>query len=154
MLEQSVETYHTHRRNTSICLTLWYPSWTTESWISRQLSQTEQHSAAIFINTEAIFNTVVDDDSLDELLDELDGYADFDKAQQEVSINVDERRYGKTVTVVSGFDVPQSTLESLASSLKSSLATGGTVNDDAIELQGDHRDRLPELLDDHGYDAI
>jgi len=97
---------------------------------------------------------VIDDDSLDELLDELDGYTDLDKAQQEVSINVDERRYGKTVTVVSGFDVPQSTLESLASSLKSSLATGGTVDDDAIELQGDHRDRLPELLDDHGYDAI
>ena len=97
---------------------------------------------------------MIDDDSLDELLDELDGYTDLDKAQQEVSINVDERRYGKTVTVVSGFDVPQSTLESLASSLKSSLATGGTVDDDAIELQGDHRDRLPELLDDHGYDAI
>jgi translation initiation factor 1 len=97
---------------------------------------------------------VVDDDSLDELLDELDGYTDLDKAQQEVSINVDERRYGKTVTVVSGFDVPQSTLESLASSLKSSLATGGTVDDDAIELQGDHRDRLPDLLDDHGYNAI
>ena len=97
---------------------------------------------------------MIDDDSLDELLDELDGYTYLDKAQQEVSINVDERRYGKTVTVVSGFDVPQSTLESLASSLKSSLATGGTVDDDAIELQGDHRDRLPELLDDHGYDAI
>jgi len=54
------------------------------------------------------------------------------------------------VTIVSGFDVPQSTLESFASSLKSSLATGGTVDGDAIELQGDHRDRLPALLVDHG----
>jgi len=96
---------------------------------------------------------MTDDDSLDELLDELDGYTDLDKAQQEVSINVDERRYGKAVTVVSGFDVSQSTLDSLASSLKSSLATGGTADEDTIELQGDHRDRLPELLDDHGYDT-
>jgi len=94
---------------------------------------------------------VTDDDTLDELLDELDGHTDLDKAAQQVSISVDERRYGKAVTVVSGFDVPQSTVESLASDLKSSLATGGTVDGDSIELQGDHRDRLPSLLDDHGY---
>lgn len=93
------------------------------------------------------------DDPLDELLDELDGHTDLDKAQQQVSINVDERRYGKAVTVVSGFDVSQSTLESLASSLKSSLATGGTVDGNSIELQGDHRDRLPNLLSEHGYDG-
>jgi len=94
---------------------------------------------------------VTDDDTLDELLDELDGHTDLDNAAQQVSISVDERRYGKAVTVVSGFDVPQSRLESLASGLKSSLATGGTVDGDSIELQGDHRDRLPELLADHGY---
>ena len=95
----------------------------------------------------------MEDDSLDELLDDLDSNTDLDKPNQQVAISVDERRYGKTVTVVSGFDVPASTVESLASALKSSLATGGTVDSDAIELQGDHRDRLPELLADHGYDA-
>ena len=94
---------------------------------------------------------MTDDDTLDELLDELDGHTDLDKAAQQVSISVDERRYGKAVTIVSGFDVPQSTVESLASDLKSSLATGGTVDGDSIELQGDRRDRLPELLADHGY---
>ena len=97
---------------------------------------------------------MADDDTLDELLDELDGNTDLEKANQQVSISVDERRYGKAVTVVSGFDVPDSTLESLASDLKSSLATGGTIDDDSIELQGDHRDRLPALLADHGYTTI
>ncbi|WP_394349016.1 SUI1 family translation initiation factor [Natrialba swarupiae] len=96
---------------------------------------------------------VREDDSLDELLDELDGHDALDKAQQQVSITVDERRYGKAVTLVSGLDIPESKIESLASSLKSSLAAGGTVSDDTIELQGDHRDRLPELLQDHGYDV-
>ena len=96
---------------------------------------------------------MTEDDSLDELLDELDDHTDLNKTHQRVSISVDERRHGKAVTIVSGFDVPQSTLESLASALKSSLATGGTVDDDTIELQGDHRDRLPGLLADHGYDA-
>jgi len=94
---------------------------------------------------------VTDDDTLDELLDELDGNIDLDKAEQQVSISVDERRYGKAVTLVSGLDVPESTIESLASDLKSSLATGGTVDENTIELQGDHRDRLPELLADPGY---
>jgi len=106
-----------------------------------------------FINTVTVVITVTDDDTLDELLDELDGHTDLEKANQQVSISVDERRYGKAVTIVSGFDVPQSEIKSLASSLKSSLATGGTVDDDTIELQGDHRDRLPELLADHGYDV-
>ena len=96
---------------------------------------------------------MTDDDTLDELLDELDGHTDLEKANQQVSISVDERRYGKAMTIVSGFDVPESTVESLASNLKSSLATGGTVDGKTIELQGDHRDRLPELLADHGYDA-
>ncbi len=96
---------------------------------------------------------MTEDDSLDELLEDLEGDADLDRAQQRVSITVDERRYGKAVTVVSGFDRSTSEVESLASSLKSSLAVGGTVTDDAIELQGDHRDRLPELLRDHGYDV-
>lgn len=96
---------------------------------------------------------MTEDDSLNELLDELDDHNDLDKAQQQVSITVDERRYGKAVTLVSGFDLPVSEIESLASSLKSSLAAGGTVTDETIELQGDHRDRLPELLQDHGYDV-
>lgn len=93
------------------------------------------------------------DDSLDELLDELDSNSALDKSQQQVSISVDERQYGKAVTIISGFDISQSDIESLASSLKSSLAAGGTVDGDTIEIQGDHRDRLPELLDDHGYDV-
>lgn len=97
---------------------------------------------------------MTEDESLDELLNELESHDDLDKAQQQVSIDVEERRYGKAVTTVSGFDAPESTIESLASSLKSSLATGGTVDDDTIELQGDHRDRLPELLQEHGYDSV
>ena len=116
----------------------------------RQSLRTE-HRAPIYINTATVASSVTDDDTLDELLDELDGNTDLDKAEQQVSISVDERRYGKAVTLVSGFDVPESTIESLASDLKSSLATGGTVDENTIELQGDHRDRLPELLADHGY---
>ncbi len=102
---------------------------------------------------EGFVNNVSGDDSLDELLDELDTNTDLETAQQQLTIGVEERRYGKAVTIVEGFDATESEIESVASSLKSSLAAGGTVSDGSIELQGDHRDRLPELLREEGYDV-
>jgi translation initiation factor 1 len=57
------------------------------------------------------------------------------------------------VTIIEGFDLTKSEIESTASDLKSSLGTGGTVDEGRIELQGDHRDRVPELLRDRGFDV-
>ncbi|MES3160964.1 MAG: translation initiation factor [Halorubrum sp.] len=91
------------------------------------------------------------DDSLDDLLDELENHGDLDRIEQELSVTVEERRYGKAMTIVEGFTGSRSEMEALASDLKSSLATGGTTTEVAIELQGDHRDRLPDLLQDMGY---
>jgi len=94
---------------------------------------------------------VSNDDPLDDLLEGIDTHGDLDRAEQALSITVEERRYGKAMTIVEGFSGSTSELEDLASELKSSLATGGTTTDETIELQGDHRDRLPEILRDMGY---
>jgi translation initiation factor 1 len=55
-------------------------------------------------------------------------------------------RGGKMVTVV--FGLPQNTkfLSDLCQDLKRACGTGGAVSDDAIELQGDLRDRVREYL--------
>jgi len=50
------------------------------------------------------------------------------------------------VTIIEGFDLTKSEIESTASDLKSSLGTGGTVDEGRIELQGDHRDRVPNCF--------
>ncbi len=92
-----------------------------------------------------------DIDSITGLPDELDVGGDLARAEQRVSIRVDERRYGKAVTIVEGLDTDRVDVSDLASELKRHLATGGTVDDERIELQGDHRDRLPELLADRGF---
>lgn len=71
-----------------------------------------------------------------------------------------EQRRGKWVTVVRGF-APRSDrtddLDALLKALKAKFATGGTVDRDAdppaLELQGDHRDRLVEHLKSLGYPA-
>ncbi len=92
-----------------------------------------------------------EDDPFDDLLDELDAHGDLEAAEQALSIRMETRRYGKPVTIVEGFDLPTAELKSVASDLKSSVGAGGTVDEGRIELQGDHRDRVPDLLRDKGY---
>ena len=55
-------------------------------------------------------------------------------------------RGGKTVTVVRGLAERGAALESLAAELKRLCGAGGTVKDGAIEIQGDHRERVAERL--------
>ena len=75
---------------------------------------------------------------------------DLARAEQELSISVEKRRYGKPMTVVSGFE-GDIDVGSLASTLKRRLATGGTVSEGRIELQGDHAARLPAVLEEEGF---
>lgn len=60
-------------------------------------------------------------------------------------------RGGKTVTVV--YDLPSNTafLKELAQELKRACGTGGAVQDDTVELQGDLRDRVREFLVKKGW---
>jgi len=85
------------------------------------------------------------------LPDELGIDEDLGRTEQRLRVRVDERTYGKAMTVVEGFDESSVDLQGLASDLKSSLATGGTVDDGRIELQGDHRERVRDLLEDKGF---
>nr|WP_199174727.1 stress response translation initiation inhibitor YciH [Halegenticoccus soli] len=77
--------------------------------------------------------------------------ADLDRAEQRLSVRVERRRYGKPVTIVEGFETSVIDIDEVASELKRKLATGGTVEGDAVELQGDHRNRVPGVLEDMGF---
>ena len=55
-------------------------------------------------------------------------------------------RGGKTVTVVYGLPQNADFLRNLAQELKRACGTGGAVREDGVELQGDLRDRVRELL--------
>lgn len=91
-----------------------------------------------------------DIDSVAGLPDELGIEDDLARTEQQLSIRVESRRYDKPVTIVEGFD-DSVDIDDLASTLKSKVAAGGTVSDGQIELQGDHADRIPEILQDEGF---
>ncbi len=59
-------------------------------------------------------------------------------------------RGGKEVTVIEQLDLPPARLAALLKTLKSALGCGGSVEGDTLMLQGDHRKRLPEVLNRHG----
>lgn len=60
-------------------------------------------------------------------------------------------RKGKGVTLVSGVPLPFEELKELARELKQKCGSGGTLKDGVIEIQGDHRDALIELLKARGW---
>jgi translation initiation factor 1 len=60
-------------------------------------------------------------------------------------------RKGKAVTVVSGLQHNPATMEMIARLLKQFCATGGTVKEGKIELQGDQRVRAGEKLREMNY---
>lgn len=90
--------------------------------------------------------------SITGLPDDLGIDADLQRTQQVLRVRVDTRRYGKPVTIVAGFD-GETNIKELASHLKRKLACGGTVEDDEIELQGNHLQRVPDLLREQGYEV-
>lgn len=60
-------------------------------------------------------------------------------------------RKGKGVTTVTGVPLASDELKTLAKELKQKCGTGGTLKDGVIEIQGDHRDQLIELLKAKGW---
>ncbi|HYO54485.1 translation initiation factor [Archangium sp.] len=63
-------------------------------------------------------------------------------------------RGGKEVTVVEQLGLSAAELEKWLKVLKGGLGCGGTVEGDALVLQGDQRERLPALLEARGVRRV
>ncbi|MGB4358819.1 MAG: translation initiation factor Sui1 [Rhodoferax sp.] len=62
-------------------------------------------------------------------------------------------RAGKGVTLVKGLDLDDAALIALGKQLKTACGSGGTVKDGVIEVQGDHVERVMELLKAQGHNV-
>ncbi|GAB7197284.1 stress response translation initiation inhibitor YciH [Dickeya oryzae] len=59
-------------------------------------------------------------------------------------------RKGKGVCLITGIDLDDTALDVLAAELKKKCGCGGAVKDGVIEIQGDKRDQLKQLLETKG----
>ncbi len=71
--------------------------------------------------------------------------------QQQITVKVVKRKFGNPTTMIEGIEGTD--LKSIAKQLKAKLACGGTVKGNTIELQGDHRKVIKDLLVKIGFAA-
>ena len=63
-------------------------------------------------------------------------------------------RRGKPVTTISNLPLDDAEVKALAGKLKKRCGVGGSAKDGVIELQGDHRTAVMEVLVAEGLDAV
>jgi translation initiation factor 1 len=63
-------------------------------------------------------------------------------------------RRGKAVTTIAGVPVDDAALKALAGRLKKRCGVGGAVKDGVIEIQGDHREAVMEILKAEGFTPV
>jgi translation initiation factor 1 len=74
--------------------------------------------------------------------------------QQQLRVQLDKSmRAGKQVTLVTGFTGKTGDIEALGKMLKTKCGVGGSVKDREIIIQGDHRDKIVQILIKEGYKA-
>ena len=72
--------------------------------------------------------------------------------QQTVYLHRESKgRGGKAVTLVKGLVLSEADMSALAKTLKQACGSGGTVKDGVIEIQGENRERIADILRKLGY---
>ncbi|MEM5882916.1 MAG: stress response translation initiation inhibitor YciH [Candidatus Aenigmatarchaeota archaeon] len=72
----------------------------------------------------------------------------IEREAEKIRVFIERRRFDKPITIIEGI---KDNAKEITSQLKQKLACGGTFKKGHIELQGDHRVKIKELLVKLGY---
>lgn len=72
------------------------------------------------------------------------------KELEKIRVSGIKRRYGKFITVVEGISSDVD-IRNVLKELKTRLACGGTIKRGVIELQGNHREKVKQILVKLGF---
>jgi translation initiation factor 1 len=64
-----------------------------------------------------------------------------------------EKRKGKPITILEGYNGAAEDFKKLAKELKTTLSVGGSFKDDKIIIQGDYRDKIMAILKEKGFNV-
>tara|TARA_X000001036_G_scaffold435058_1_gene475557 strand:- start:143 stop:463 length:321 start_codon:yes stop_codon:yes gene_type:complete len=73
------------------------------------------------------------------------------KKEQAVRIHLDRKGGGKIQTIVRGLILDKENLKILAKDIKVKCATGGSVKENEIIIQGNKREEIKNFLESKGY---
>ena len=73
-----------------------------------------------------------------------------DAGKDGIRLRLERRASDRVATVVTGLPGSPDEVAALAKALKSACSTGGTFKNHVLELQGDHRARVEQLLKARG----
>jgi len=73
------------------------------------------------------------------------------KESQKIEIGMIKKKFGKKYTIISGIDEKEINMKDLIKNLKERLACGGTAKTGIIELQGDHKNQVRDILINMGF---
>ena len=73
------------------------------------------------------------------------------KESQRIVVKVVQKKFNKTYTVIEGIDTTEIDVKDLTKQLKAKFACGGSVKEGIIELQGDHKTQVREILTKMGF---
>lgn len=72
--------------------------------------------------------------------------------EQLLTIVLDKKhRGGKVVSIIKGFSMKEEEIEVIAKKLKTFCGSGGSVKDNEIIIQGDHREKIFQWLLKNGF---
>ena len=70
---------------------------------------------------------------------------------QNIRLHLDRKKGGKITTVIKGFSHTDDKLKHLAKRIKRECATGGSIKNNEIIIQGNKRDIVKTILEDEGF---